>query len=63
MFIKPEDLSDILRQEQEYIDSLKARWVGVEMLPHAEQAIRMGKRYELLGDLEHQQRAASEKKA
>jgi len=59
MFIKPEDLSDILRQEQEYIDSLKARWGGVELLPSAEQALRMGKRSELLGDLECQQRRES----
>jgi hypothetical protein len=63
MFIKPEDLSDILRQEQEYIDSLKERWGVIELLPNAEQALRMGKRYEFLGDLEHQQRQASEKKA
>jgi hypothetical protein len=63
MFIKSDDMSEILRQEQEYIDSLRARWGGVELLPNAEQALRMGKRYELLGDLEHQQRAASKKKA
>ena len=63
MFIKSDDLSEILRQEQEYIDSLRARWGGVELLPNAEQALRMGKRSELLGDLEHQRRAAAEKKA
>jgi hypothetical protein len=63
MFIKSDDMSEILRQEQEYIDSLRARWGGVELLPNAEQALRMGKRSELLGDLEHQRRAAAEKKA
>ncbi len=63
MFIKSDDMSEILRQEQEYIDSLRARWGGVELFPNAEQALRMGKRSELLGDLEHQRRAASEKKA
>jgi hypothetical protein len=35
MFIKAEDLSEILRQEQEYIDSLRTRWGGVELLPNA----------------------------
>jgi hypothetical protein len=63
MFIKAEDLSEILRKEQEYIDSLRARWGGVELLPSAEHALRMGKRSELLGDLQCQQRAASETQA
>jgi hypothetical protein len=63
MFIKAEDMSEILRQEQEYIDSLRSRWGGVELFPNAEQALRMGKRSELLGDLECQQRRESTTKA
>jgi hypothetical protein len=63
MFIKAEDMSEILRKEQEYIDSLRSRWGGVELLPSAEQALRMGKRSELLGDLECQQRRESTTKA
>jgi hypothetical protein len=63
MFIKAEDMAEILRQEQQYIDSLRARWGGVELLPSAEQALRMGKRSELLGDLECQQRRESKAKA
>lgn len=63
MFIKAEDMSEVLRKEQEYIDSLRARWGGVELLHSAEQALRMGKRSELLGDLECQQRRESTTKA
>jgi hypothetical protein len=63
MFIKAEDMSEILRKEQEYIDSLRSRWGGVELLSSAEQALRMGKRSELLGDLECQQRRESTTKA
>jgi hypothetical protein len=63
MFIKAEDMSEMLRQEQEYIDSLRSRWGGVELLPIAEQALRIGKRSELLGDLECQQRRESTTKA
>ena len=42
---------------QEYIDSLKARW-GFEINEEAEQQLRAGKRTELLGEYEFQQRQA-----
>lgn len=45
-------MSEILRKEQEYIDDLKRRWETRDLSESAEHDLRMGKRTELLGDLQ-----------
>ena len=49
-----DELTVLLAKEQDYILGLKRRW-GVEVLTEkAEHALRMGKRTELLGELQFQ---------
>lgn len=52
MFLEANELSEILRKEQEYIDDLKRRWRTRDLSESAEHDLRMGKRTELLGDLQ-----------
>ena len=52
MFIESDELSDLLQVEQDYIDELKKRWGNHQISDKAEKALRMGKRTELLGDLQ-----------
>ena len=51
MFFEGDELTILLKQEDIYIDSLKQRW-NLTLSPKAEHDLRMGKRTELLGDLE-----------
>ena len=49
-----DELTVLLAKEQDYILGLKRRW-GVDVLTEkAENALRMGKRTELLGELQFQ---------
>ena len=52
MFFDGDELTILLKQEDIYIDSLKQRWDNFTLSPKAERDLRMGKRTELLGDLE-----------
>lgn len=52
MLLEADELSEILRKEQEYIDDLKKRWGVRDLSKKAEHDLRMGKRTELLGDLQ-----------
>lgn len=52
MFLEGDELKTLLAEENRYIDSIKERW-GVNDLPKkTERDLRMGKRTELLGDLQ-----------
>jgi hypothetical protein len=54
MFLEPEELSELLRQEDSYIASLMKKWGQKELPKETEHKLRIGKRIELLGDLQFQ---------
>ena len=52
MEIEGNQLTELLQCENKYIEEIKKRW-GQETLPSkTENALRIGKRYELLGDMQ-----------
>lgn len=53
MFLDPEELTALLREEDAYIASLKNRWQQKELPQETEHKLRIGKRLELLGDLQN----------
>ena len=53
MFLTAEELQEILQEEEVYIRSLRDKWAPLKMDEIAEHKLRMGKRTELLGHLEH----------
>lgn len=53
MFLEPEELSALLREEDQYIAELKNRWQKNELPQDTEQKLRIGKRVELLGNLQY----------
>ena len=52
MFFEADELTVLLRQEDEYIQQCKKRWHQKELPEKTEHDLRMGKRTELLGDLQ-----------
>jgi len=52
MFLEANELSELLEEEQAYIDALKKRWGVCDLPKQSERDLRMGKRTELLGDLQ-----------
>ena len=52
MFLEGDDLTKILAAEDRWIADIKKRWHTSEITEQAEKALRMGKRTELLGDLQ-----------
>lgn len=54
MFLEADELSVLLRAEDEYIRHLKKRWNRSDFTEKTEHDLRMGKRTELLGDLQCQ---------
>lgn len=57
MFLEPDELTALLRAEDEYIASLLGKWQQKELPPETEHKLRIGKRIELLGDLQSQKKA------
>ena len=62
MFLEPDELTELLKKEDEYISSLLARWGQTELPPTTEKKLRIGKRLELLGDLQKEKESSSQKK-
>ena len=60
MFLEPEELSALLREEDEYISSLLKKWQQKELSPETEHKLRIGKRLELLGDLQNKKESTSD---
>ena len=56
MFITPQQLTDIMQKEDRYVNDLWERWGRPRLDKDMEACLRMGKRAELLGDLEHSMR-------
>ena len=52
MFLEAGELSVLLRAEDDYIRQLKKRWKRDDFTEKTEHDLRMGKRTELLGDLQ-----------
>lgn len=52
MYIEATELETLLEQEDGYIETLKKRWATPLLTPESERALRLGKRTELLGDLQ-----------
>jgi hypothetical protein len=52
MFLTADELTGILKDEDRYIKVLKERWSTLVLDEDAEHKLRIGKRTELLGDLE-----------
>ncbi len=53
MFLTAEELQEILQEEEVYIRTLRDKWTSFKMDEVDEHKLRMGKRTELLGYLEH----------
>ena len=62
MFLEPKELTELLKKEDEYISSLLTRWGQTELPPVTEKKLRIGKRLELLGDLQKEKEGSSSKK-
>lgn len=62
MFLEPHELKELLKKEDEYISSLLARWEQTELPPVTENKLRIGKRLELLGDLQKEKESSYHKK-
>ena len=56
MFLTADELTGILKDEDRYIKVLKDRWSTFVLDEDAEHKLRIGKRTELLGDLEARKR-------
>lgn len=52
MIIEADELDILLRREDDFIRTIKKRWGSNELSEQAEKHLRMGKRTELLGDLQ-----------
>jgi hypothetical protein len=52
MFLEPDELSTLLKEEDAYISFLKDKWQQQSLPSDTEHKLRMGKRVELLGDLQ-----------
>lgn len=59
MFLTGAELTRILRDEDDYIQALKAKWLPHVIDEQAERKLRIGKRIELLADLEAAKSKAS----
>lgn len=57
MFLEPEELTALLREEDSYISSLLNKWQQKELPADTEHKLRIGKRLELLGDLQSKKEA------
>lgn len=52
MFLTADELTGILKDEERYIRGLKSRWSPFVLDEDSEQKLRIGKRTELLAELE-----------
>jgi hypothetical protein len=52
MFLTADELTGILKDEERYINGLKSRWSPFVLDEDSEQKLRIGKRTELLAELE-----------
>ena len=52
MFLEPNELNALLKEEDTYIAFLKAKWQQQILPDDTEHKLRIGKRVELLGDLQ-----------
>ncbi len=56
MILTGDELTELLAKEDRYIAAIKKRWGVTEILKDAEECLRIGKRTELLGDLQAKHR-------
>ena len=52
MLLEPNELSALLKEEDAYISLLKKKWKQQSLPDDTEHKLRIGKRVELLGDLQ-----------
>jgi hypothetical protein len=57
MFLEGDELSALLKEEDSYIASLLLKWQIKELPQETEHKLRIGKRLELLGDLQSREEA------
>ncbi len=59
MFLEAEEFGDILNEENRYIALLKSEWEILSLPGQTEHALRIGKRTELLGNLQFKKEQAA----